>query len=1192
MHMSVPQPEHASSQSSSGYTDGLGRRVLEFDRESGGMLERLVLRPELSAFEQVLVERIAVIAALEDERFPRPRAVERHDERLTVLSEYCAGRRLCDIIECAADHGIVAGLDAALGLLLEILPALSRLHDAGLAHGALAPGRIMITTAGQIALLDAIYAEPLERLQLTRKRLWAELRLAFPPTAGMARFDKTADLAHGSMIAAALTVGRALQDKDYPEGVPLLRQEIHEIASIRGSKSFADAVDKFFAATLPLAGRRTTPSADEAAIDLRKLVRKELGINTCRNAMLEFLQHVETADAERTAADAAERDRRIAAAGDAVRAEAERALWLEVESAPRSVEPPSGGKRGAAARAEAERAERAHRDAERIERERLEAERVEAARRERERAERERAEKERLAAERREQERREAERREQQRLEAERIERDRIARDREDAERRERERRDAEQRERERVEAEQRERERLEAERREHERLAREKAERIERERLEAARREQERLEAERLEKERIEKARVEAERRERERLEAERRERERLEAERREQERLERERLEAERRERERLEAERRERERIEAERREKERIAQARLEAERRERERLEAERRERERLEAQRLEKERLERERLEAERREQERLEAERRERERLEAERLEKERIEKARLEAERIERERIEAERRERERLEAERREQERLQRERAEAERRERERLEAERREAERLERERAEQARLEEERDEKERREQEWREQERLEQERLEQERAAKARAEKERAEKERAEKERAKQKRAEKERAEKERAERERQEKARLEAEQREHEREAERAAQSPAPSKSGWLIPPNQAAAFEPVAPASEPKPAAAAKAYPIYVAPPEPPAYTSGTLPEAQTQEEFLASLSAIRPAPPKPAPIALAPSAGSPIRLKTAEDRPALQSRAETRREPVPMGLSAADAYEPFRTIDEGRQLPWKWIAAAVVVLAGGFAAFRGYGRVPAPVVDTVRKVMPSTAATTELPPVGPTVGRLIVTTQPSGAKVTLDGKPAGETPLTIDAVKPGRHVIAIAGPEGSAKKTVRVEGGQVLTLDFPLYSGFVAISMPFVVSVSEGGKALGTSENPIILGPGRHTLRLVNKELEYNASETVDVVAGETTRLDLDPKGRANINAAPWAEVWIDGERAGETPLANVSIRLGVREFVFKNPQFPERKQSITITAGSPASISVDFVK
>ena len=84
------------------------------------------------------------------------------------------------MLDAAAEHGIVAGLDAGLGLLLELLPALARLHDAGLAHGALAPGRVMITPAGQLVLLDSIYADPLERLKLTRRRLWSEFRLAFP----------------------------------------------------------------------------------------------------------------------------------------------------------------------------------------------------------------------------------------------------------------------------------------------------------------------------------------------------------------------------------------------------------------------------------------------------------------------------------------------------------------------------------------------------------------------------------------------------------------------------------------------------------------------------------------------------------------------------------------------------------------------------------------------------------------------------------------------------------------------------------------------------------------------------------------------------------------------------------------------------------------------------------------------------
>jgi len=169
--MSAPaaenDPLHEATESSSGYTDGLGTRVLGFDRESGGMLERLILRPELNVFEAALADRIGIVAGLEDERFAKPRAIERDsNDRLVVISDYIPGRRLSDVIDAAADHGIVAGLDAGIGLLLELLPAIARIQDAGLVVGSLAPGRIIITPAGQVVLLDAIYGESLERLQL------------------------------------------------------------------------------------------------------------------------------------------------------------------------------------------------------------------------------------------------------------------------------------------------------------------------------------------------------------------------------------------------------------------------------------------------------------------------------------------------------------------------------------------------------------------------------------------------------------------------------------------------------------------------------------------------------------------------------------------------------------------------------------------------------------------------------------------------------------------------------------------------------------------------------------------------------------------------------------------------------------------------------------------------------------------
>ena len=67
------------------------------------MLERLVLRPELGAFEAMLRDRIDRLAALEDERLARPRTIERDSTALVVVTEFVPGSRLSDLLETSAD---------------------------------------------------------------------------------------------------------------------------------------------------------------------------------------------------------------------------------------------------------------------------------------------------------------------------------------------------------------------------------------------------------------------------------------------------------------------------------------------------------------------------------------------------------------------------------------------------------------------------------------------------------------------------------------------------------------------------------------------------------------------------------------------------------------------------------------------------------------------------------------------------------------------------------------------------------------------------------------------------------------------------------------------------------------------------------------------------------------------------------
>ena len=62
----------------------------------------------------------------------------------------------------------------------------------------------------------------------------------------------------------------------------------------------------------------------------------------------------------------------------------------------------------------------------------------------------------------------------------------------------------------------------------------------------------------------------------------------------------------------------------------------------------------------------------------------------------------------------------------------------------------------------------------------------------------------------------------------------------------------------------------------------------------------------------------------------------------------------------------------------------------------------------------------------------------------------------------------------------------------------------------------------------------------------------------------------------GKTTTVAVNlPSGSISINAQPWAEVWIAGERVGETPIANISRRVGSYEIVLRHPQLGERREN-----------------
>ncbi len=211
-----------------------------------------------------------------------------------------------------------------------------------------------------------------------------------------------------------------------------------------------------------------------------------------------------------------------------------------------------------------------------------------------------------------------------------------------------------------------------------------------------------------------------------------------------------------------------------------------------------------------------------------------------------------------------------------------------------------------------------------------------------------------------------------------------------------------------------------------------------------------------------------------------------------------------------------------------------------------------------------------------------------------------PLTGQLAVQSEPAGAKVLVDGTERGVAPLTISDLTPGDHKVELQVDGASARHTVTVQAGGTASLVVPIgaaaaggpVSGWVAVKAPFTLEIREQGRLLGTTDaDRLMIAAGRHELDLVNDSLGYRATRVVQVAPGKVAAIALElPMGVINLNAAPWAEVWIDGKRVGETPIGNLSVSIGPHEIVFKHPQFGEKRHAVSVTLGSPMRLSVDM--
>jgi PEGA domain len=215
--------------------------------------------------------------------------------------------------------------------------------------------------------------------------------------------------------------------------------------------------------------------------------------------------------------------------------------------------------------------------------------------------------------------------------------------------------------------------------------------------------------------------------------------------------------------------------------------------------------------------------------------------------------------------------------------------------------------------------------------------------------------------------------------------------------------------------------------------------------------------------------------------------------------------------------------------------------------------------------------------------------------------PVGTAAASLRIETKPSGARVLVDGRPRGRSPMTVTGLNPGPHAVRVERGAQFLGRDVMLESGAYGSLNLELDTlsgdpseghGWLAVSMPIALQAYEQGRLVGTSRaGPWQLAAGRHEIEFLNPLLDVRLNRTVEVVAGKTTSLDLAvPSGLVSISSTAWAEIQIDGETIGVAPIVDRALPAGQHDIVARHTELGERRLSVTIPAGTAVSVRVDF--
>jgi hypothetical protein len=231
-----------------------------------------------------------------------------------------------------------------------------------------------------------------------------------------------------------------------------------------------------------------------------------------------------------------------------------------------------------------------------------------------------------------------------------------------------------------------------------------------------------------------------------------------------------------------------------------------------------------------------------------------------------------------------------------------------------------------------------------------------------------------------------------------------------------------------------------------------------------------------------------------------------------------------------------------------------------------------------------------------------------------------------IRTVPPVAATVTIDGEPRGESPLRVDNIPAGDHIIEFeAAGFGATERRVHIESGTVAMLEVALVRetatpsdiGSVAVAPtedpstdvaaapdpapeatpePAPEPAPERERAEATPDRTPTEDRPRMTTRAATMDTEETprmGPVRINMNTAEATMMNPDMAaasgfGTLIINSLPWARVFIDGrDTQRNTPVRSLRVRAGTRRVGLRTPDEEMHTFTVDVPAGETIRVS-----